>query len=138
MYAQMAKSEEMQKPLAWTAPGFELAAFDLVLLPGGHEKSVRQIIDSPEVHQHLVSYFPLTKKPGKKAIAAICHGVMVLSESKHPEGSCVIRDCITTTLPTGFEKSIFWLTRPFLGDYYKTYGAKSDDTEQFVRMHAPP
>ena len=30
------------------------------------------------------------------------------------------------------EQSIFWLTRLFLGDYYKTYGAGSKTVQAFV------
>ncbi|KAI0121685.1 class I glutamine amidotransferase-like protein [Xylariales sp. AK1849] len=132
MYGAMLGSEEMQKPLSWSDPTFSLEPFDLVLLPGGHEKSVRQIIDSPIVHKVLVDYFPLTKKPGTKTIAAVCHGVMVLSESRDSQGYSVIRDCTTTALPAGFEQLAFWGTRAFLGDYYKTYGAGSEDVEQSV------
>jgi putative intracellular protease/amidase len=138
MYTQMSNSEELQKPLAWSDPSFSLEPFDLVLLPGGHEKSVRQVIDSVQVHQLLVNYFPLVKKPGKKALAAVCHGVMVLSESKDARGRSIIHDCITTSLPAGFEKLAFWGTRAFLGDYYKTYGAKSEDVEQSVSIIPRP
>jgi hypothetical protein len=134
MYTAMSKSEELQKPLSWSALGFSLEPFDLVLFPGGHEKSVRQIIDSPIVHRLVVEHFPLTKKPGKKTVAAVCHGVMVLSESKGEQGNSVIRDCDTTALPAGFEKVAFWGTRAFLGDYYKTYGAGSEDVECSVRL----
>jgi putative intracellular protease/amidase len=131
-YHAMAASPEMQKPLSWSAPNFTLDAFDLVLLPGGHDKGVRQVIDSPTVHKLILDFFPQTRKPGKKAMAAICHGVMVLSESKNSMGESAIRECTTTTLPAGFERSIYWGTWAFLGDYYKTYGAGSDNTEDFV------
>ena len=124
----------MQNPLSWSSPSFNLDTYDLVLLPGGHDKAVRQIIDCPRVHELLVAYFPQTKKPGKKALAAICHGVMVLSESKNSMGESCIRDCVTTTLPAFFESSIFWSTRAFLGDYYKTYGAGSPNTEDYVSL----
>jgi putative intracellular protease/amidase len=131
-YNTMAKSEEMQKPLSWSSPDFTLDAFDLVLFPGGHDKAVRQIIDSTRVHELVLKLFPQTKKPGNKAVAAICHGVMVLSESKDNNGESAIRNCTTTTLPAGMESGIYWATRAFLGDYYKTYGAGSDNTEEYV------
>lgn len=133
-YATMAKSDEMQNPLSWSASDFSLDPFDLVLLPGGHEKSVRQIIDSPKVHQLMAEFFPKTKKPSKKAVAAVCHGVMVLSESKDSNGDSVIKECVTTALPAGFERVAFWGTRAFLGDYYKTYGAGSEHVEQSVSI----
>ncbi|KND89031.1 Uncharacterized protein C14C4.04 [Tolypocladium ophioglossoides CBS 100239] len=132
-YNTMAASEEWQHPLAWSAPAFTLDAFDLVFLPGGHEKSVRQIIDSEAVHRLLVDFFPKTRKPGAKAVGAVCHGVMVLSEAKDAEGRSVLHGCTTTTLPARFEQLAFWGTRVFLGDYYKTYGACSKDVEDLVR-----
>ncbi|KAL7955038.1 class I glutamine amidotransferase-like protein [Trichoderma compactum] len=112
-YRVMAESEEWKNPLSWSDEQFTLDAFDLVFLPGGHDKA--------------------TKKPGKKAVGAVCHGVMVLSEAKNPDGSSVIRDCVTTALPARFEQLAFWGTRLFLGDYYKTYGAGSENVEDSVR-----
>ncbi|KAJ9148497.1 Class I glutamine amidotransferase-like protein [Pleurostoma richardsiae] len=132
-YNTMAASDENQHPLSWSAPGFSLEPFDLVLLPGGHEKSVRQVIDSPVVHGLLADYLPRTRKPGSKAVAAVCHGVMALSESKGADGKSVIHECTTTALPARFEQVAFWGTRAFLGDYYKTYGAGSENVEQSVR-----
>ncbi|KAH8896082.1 class I glutamine amidotransferase-like protein [Thozetella sp. PMI_491] len=133
LYATMAASKEIQSPLAWTAPEFTLDPYDLVLLPGGHDKAVRQIIDSPRVHDLMLAYFPQTKKPGRKVVAAICHGVMVLSETKDANGQSVISNCTTTTLPAFFERSIFWTTWPVLGSYYKTYGAWSENTATSVQ-----
>ena len=57
-YDAMASSPAWKNPLSWTEPSFTLDAFDLVFLPGGHEKSVRQIIDNTTIHRHLISFFP--------------------------------------------------------------------------------
>ncbi|KAK7216651.1 hypothetical protein V2G26_004654 [Clonostachys chloroleuca] len=133
LYTIMATSTEIQRPLSWTAPDFALDTFDLVLFPGGHDKGLRQLIDSPRVHELVALYFPQTKKPSRKVAAAICHGVMVLSESKDTSGRSVISSCTTTTLPAFFERFIFWTTWPVLGSYYKTYGAWSDNTATFVQ-----
>ncbi|KIN01108.1 hypothetical protein OIDMADRAFT_103782 [Oidiodendron maius Zn] len=133
VYNQMSKTPEFQKPLSWTSSDFSLDAYNLVFLPGGHEKGVRQLIDSPVIQKHLSSYFPATIKPSSKTVAAVCHGVMVLSETKGPDGKSVIHECVTTALPARFEQVAFWGTRAFLGDYYKTYGAGSDDVEKSVR-----
>ncbi|KAF5968277.1 hypothetical protein FCOIX_11525 [Fusarium coicis] len=129
----MLESDEARHPLSWTAPGFSLDTYNLVLFPGGHDKAVRQIIDSKEVHKLILDYFPKTKKPRNKAVGAICHGVMVLSSAKSSDGKSVIHECTTTTLPGFFESSVYWATRAFLGDYYKTYGAGSENTEDSVR-----
>jgi putative intracellular protease/amidase len=132
-YDEMSKTTEFLQPVSWSSPDFSLDSYNLVFLPGGHEKGVRQVIDSPIIHKQLVQYFPATRKPSKKAVAAICHGVMVLSESLDADGKSIIHECDTTALPARFEQVAFWGTRAFLGDYYKTYGVGSDDVEVSVR-----
>lgn len=133
----MLASSEHAHPLAWSSPDFTLTSFDLVYLPGGHDKAVRQIIDSLTVHGHLAEYFPLTRKSAtgpQKAIAAICHGPLVLANTINPEtGKSVLHECKTTALPAGFEKVAYWGTRLWLGDYYKTYGKGSEDVEVSVK-----
>ncbi|PSR77755.1 ThiJ/PfpI family protein [Coniella lustricola] len=135
-YNSMIASAECQTPLAWSSPTFGLAAFDLVYVPGGHDKAVQQILDSADLHGHLAKYFPLTRKqqPRPKAIAAICHGPLVLANSINPDtGKSVLYGCKTTALPAGFEKVAYWGTRLWLGDYYKTYGHGSEDVEASVK-----
>jgi putative intracellular protease/amidase len=129
----MSQTPEFQTPLSWTSSDFSLDSYNLVFLPGGHEKGVRQLIDSSVMQKQLASYFPATAKPSSKTVAAVCHGVMVLSETKGTDGKSVIHECVTTALPARFEQVAFWGTRAFLGDYYKTYGAGSDDVEKSVR-----
>ena len=134
LYNAMKDDMKNMKALAWTAEGFSLDPYDLVFLPGGHEKGVVQVINSPVTHRLIADYFPKTRKPSKKSVAAICHGVMVLSESSLPDGKSVIHDATTTALPGFMEQAIFWGTRAFLGDYYKTYGAGSDSVQTSVRF----
>ncbi|OAR04999.1 hypothetical protein LLEC1_02751 [Akanthomyces lecanii] len=132
-YKTMAASPEWNAPAAWSAPSFGIDGFDLVFLPGGHDKGVRQVIDSPVVHGLLASYFPQTRKPSaKKAVGAVCHGVMVLSETRRPDGRSVLHGVQTTALPKRFEQLAFWGTRLLLGDYYKTYGAGSESVQESV------
>ncbi|KAI0402289.1 class I glutamine amidotransferase-like protein [Xylaria palmicola] len=131
-YRRMQRSEEMLHPLSWSAPDFSLDAYDLVVFPGGHEKSVRQVIESPVVHRLVLDYFPKTKKPGRKVVAAVCHGVMALSASRDADGRSVLYDCATTALPAQFEQTAYWGTRAFLGDYYKTFGHGSENVQDSV------
>ena len=137
----MAKTPEFQKPLSWSSPDFSLEPYTLVFLPGGHEKGVRQLIDSPIMAKHLASYFPQTMKPSKKAVAAVCHGVMALAAAKHEDGpergKSVMHEVETTALPGAFEQGIFWATRLVLGDYYKTYGAGSEHVQASVSAYIP-
>ena len=52
-----------------------------------------------------------------KTIAAICHGMLGLSEAKGPDGRSVLFDASTAALPGAMEQWIFWATRAVLGDY---------------------
>ncbi|KAI9681021.1 MAG: hypothetical protein M1822_007095 [Bathelium mastoideum] len=133
VYDEMTTASEWKTPSSWSSPGFSLDAFSLVFLPGGHEKGVRQIIDSPIIHKALGEYFPQTRKPSAKSAAAICHGVMALSEAEGANGQSVLYDATTTALPGTMEDVAYQGTRLFLGDYYKTYGAGSENVEESVR-----
>ncbi|KAI9731204.1 MAG: hypothetical protein M1834_005397 [Cirrosporium novae-zelandiae] len=135
LYKSMTEDPNFQKPHAWTEPNFSLDVYDVVFLPGGHDKGVRQVIDSPVVHKLLAAYFPQTKKPSRKTVVAVCHGVMALARARNSDGNSVLHDVHTTALPGFMEQSIFWATRAFLGDYYKTYGAGSESVEQDVKSH---
>jgi putative intracellular protease/amidase len=131
----------INKPLSWTDPSFSLVPYDLVFLPGGHEKGVRQLIDSEQMHRQLAEYFPLTKRDAaegaspKRTVAAICHGVQVLAFTPHPStpNKSIIASCTTTALPASLEQGAFHATRLFLGDYYKTYGRNSKSVQGFVK-----
>jgi hypothetical protein len=68
-YQTMAATPEWKNPISWTSPPSpstsltdHLLSYHLVFLPGGHDKGVRQVIDSPVVASALSSYFPLTNK----------------------------------------------------------------------------
>jgi len=129
----MSRSPEYLSPLSWSSPSFSLEPYDIVIFPGGHDKAVRQVIDSPRVHTLVVDHFPRVQKPSKKIVGAVCHGVMVLSSARDPAtGDSVIKNCETTALPSGFEQTAYWGTRVFLGDYYKTYGAGSEDVQTSI------
>jgi putative intracellular protease/amidase len=135
-YKEMSASPEWKKPIAWSDPGFSLTRFDLVFLPGGHDKAVRQILDSASVQRLLAQYFPLTARSrgaDAKYCAAVCHGVQVLAHAKDSTGKSVLHDVATTALPGIFESSAYQSTRLFLGDYYKTYGAGSPNVEDYVK-----
>ncbi|EXF74848.1 ThiJ/PfpI family protein, partial [Colletotrichum fioriniae PJ7] len=133
LYDTMVKSAEMQKPLSWTSLGFTLDDFDIVHIPGGHDKEVRQLMDSTAAQKLLADYFPQTKKPGKKIVSAICHGPLVLCNTKGQDGNSVLYHCTTTALPGCFESLAYHGTRLFLGDYYKTYGAGTENVEDSMR-----
>lgn len=133
-YKRMLQDPAIQRPLSWSDPSFSLDVYDLLYFPGGHDKSVRQAIDSTPLQKHVASYFPQTRKPSRKVVAAICHGVQTISAATLPDGKSVLHDATTTALPGAMESGIFWLTYPFLGDYYKTYGKGTDNVETIVSI----
>ena len=72
----MQRGNVYQKPLFWIA-----ADFDLVFLPGDHEKGGRQMIELKALRQRLAGHMLLTshdEQSNKKRLSAICHGVQAL------------------------------------------------------------
>ncbi|RPA99599.1 hypothetical protein L873DRAFT_1827962 [Choiromyces venosus 120613-1] len=145
-YRQMADCEAHRNPLAWSKQGFSLVPYgrakpqNAVLLPGGHDKPIRQYLDSEPLHLLLREYWPLVKRSRdaimgnepSRVIGAICHGVVALSNATHPpasgskelKGPSLLHDVETSTLPYWMEQAAWVASQAwFLGGYYKTYGA---------------
>lgn len=97
------------------------AAFDALLLPGGHAPGMREYLESA-VLQRVVAEFFERDKP----VAAICHGVVLAARSSSPRsGRSVLHGRVTTALTWPFERSAWRLSR-YGGrwrdpDYYRTY-----------------
>ena len=131
----MIASAAWKAPTAWTADKFDILEYDLIFLPGGHDKGMQQYIESKKLHEQLVRYVGAMREANsKKSMGAICHGVQVLAASEESgSGKSVIHDFETTALPGMMEQGIFWATRAFLGDYYKTFGAGTPSVEEIVK-----
>ena len=69
-YNQMSQDPAFVNPMKWTDAKEE--DFDGLLLPGGHDKGMREYLESSVLQQLVVSFF----KAGKP-VAAICHGVVL-------------------------------------------------------------
>lgn len=139
LYASMSKDSAFSTPLSWTTAslGETISSYNLLFIPGGHDAGIRQLLDSDAVHALLSTYFPLATKPSNKAVGAVCHGVLALGNATwkngSDEGKSLLHNVVSTGLPAGFEKGIYWGTRLWLGDYYKTYGAGSENVEDSVK-----
>ena len=104
-----------RKPLAYSE--LRELDFDAMLLPGGHDKRVKEYLES-SLLQTLVARFFAAKKP----VAAICHGVVLVARSKNSEtGKSVIYDYKTTALLKSQERLGYNMTRLWMQDYYLTY-----------------
>ncbi len=114
-YAELEKNEAFNNPIKYHDA---LAKdFDGVFLPGGHDKLVKEYLESIILQQIIYHFFNQNKPVG-----AICHGVVLVARSIDMKtGKSVLYDYKTTALLKRQEKLGFWLTRFKLGDYYLTY-----------------
>jgi len=135
LYEEMIASKELRSPITWDS--IDPAAFDALLLPGGHAQGMKQYLAS-EPLQAKVAAMMLANKP----VAAICHGVLVLARAKDPTtGKSVLSGRRTTCLPAYMERTAYYLTAWKLGRYYRTYDAyveeevraALEDPSHFVR-----
>ena len=114
-YDEMIKSEAFNHPIAYAAIREE--EYDGLFLPGGHDKGVREYLESEILQKVAVDFFKRHKKVG-----AVCHGVVLLARSIDPQtGKSVLYDYETTALLKSQEMAGYYLTKLWLGDYYLTY-----------------
>lgn len=148
-YNEMTASPEFQKPLSWSDESFDILEYgffstqpymrcanfdglvsilDIVLLPGGHDKPIRQYLESESLHRQLEKFLPCTKRDAPephKVLGAICHGVLSLAFAKCPvkqKSLLAEHNLQTTTLPRWMEATAWILSQAwFMGYYYRTY-----------------
>ena len=113
-YGSMENSEEFNHPIKWEEVNWQ--EYDGLLLPGGHDKGVREYLES-QVLQKMVARFFESKKP----VAAICHGVVLAARSKRDNGESVLLGKKTTSLLAQQELLAYGLTCLWMKDYYRTY-----------------
>jgi putative intracellular protease/amidase len=120
-YAELTAAPEFSATVPWA--GLEPAAFDGLLLPGGHAPGMRQYLGSPVLRKQVAGFWALGRPVG-----AICHGVLVLARTTDPAtGRSVLADRLTTCLPRYMERSAWLATAWRLGRYYRTYPAYVQD-----------
>lgn len=97
-YNDMIQRPEWKSPLSWSSDEISLESFQLLFLPGGHDKAIRQLLDSSRAQSLVANYWPSIKQPSnKKFCAAICHGVQLLAHTQI-DGKSVLHDVSTTAL----------------------------------------
>jgi protease I len=127
-YRQMESSVEFTTPLKYT--DVKVDDFDGLLLPGGHDKGVKEYLES-EILQKLVVGFFNEKKP----VAAVCHGVLIPARSIDPKSQkSVIYDYQCTGLLKRQELTAYHLTRLWLNDYYLTYPETTTEDELIAAL----
>ncbi len=114
-YAELDKTELFCNPLKYS--DVDASSFDAIFLPGGHDKGVKEYLEST-VLQNLVVDFFKTEKP----VGAICHGVVLAARSIDPKTKkSVLYNYKTTSLLKSQELLAHKLTKKRLNDYYLTY-----------------
>ena len=114
-YREMQQSDEFLHPIAYA--DINPAEFNLLHLPGGHAKGMKQYLENKTLQEKVVEFFKLGK-----LIGGVCHGGIVLARSIDPEtGKSVIFDKNMTALTKILERTAYFITAWKLGDYYRTY-----------------
>jgi len=114
-FHKMEKSEAFKNPIRYQ--DMNASNFDGLLLSGGHDKRIKEYLESPLVQNTIVSFFN-----EQKPVGAICHGVIAVARSIDPNtGKSVLHGRKTTALLKSQELLAYNLTRLWLKDYYLTY-----------------
>ncbi|KAF8541610.1 class I glutamine amidotransferase-like protein [Trichophaea hybrida] len=134
IYSAMNASREYQEPISWSDENFNVLDYDIALLPGGHDKPIRQYLESKSLQQHLVKFLPYTKRDScpaesqQKVLGAICHGVLTLAFAMCPvKGNSLLAEygLQTTTLPWWMEATAWIASQAWLmGNYFRTYSGR--------------
>ena len=120
-YRELEQQAAFQHPLPYDA--IETGRYDMLLLPGGHAKGMRQYLESKDVQHKALEFLKQNK-----VVGAICHGVLVLARTIDPEtGRSVLYGRKVTGLTKGLERAGYYLTFWRLGDYYRTYPEYVED-----------
>jgi putative intracellular protease/amidase len=128
-YAELTKTAEFTSTEAWEA--LDPAAFDGLLLPGGHAPGMRQYLGSAVLRDQVARFWALGRPVG-----AICHGVLVLARTRDPAtGRSVLADRQTTCMPEYMERMAYLTTAWRLGRYYRTYPAYVEDEVKAALDH---
>jgi putative intracellular protease/amidase len=120
---QMDNDSAFCKPLEYSE--IREVDFDAIFLPGGHDKRVKEYLESSLLQRTVADFFA-----AQKPVAAICHGVVLVARSKNSEtGKSVIHDYKTTALLKSQERLGYNMTRLWMQDYYLTYPEKTVEEE---------
>lgn len=119
-YREMIDSPDFKSPIAWHDIVPE--QYDALLLPGGHAPGMRQYLGSRALQQKVADFWAL-----QRPVAAICHGVLLLSRARDAAGRSLLANRKTTSLRKWQERSAWLMTCWWLGDYYRTYDKWVED-----------
>jgi putative intracellular protease/amidase len=131
-YAAMVVDPGYAAPLRWDA--VDAAAFDALVLPGGHRaRGMRDYLESTTLQRCVADFFD-----AQKPVAAICHGVLLAARSISPKtGHSVLYGYKTTALTWALENSawkVARITRFWDPNYYRTYLEKPGEPDGYMSV----
>ncbi len=130
-YNEMVKSHAFLNPIAYD--NIKEDEYDAIFLPGGHDKAVKEYLESKVLQQNIVRFFN-----ANKPVAAVCHGVVLVARSINKDtGKSVIYEYKTTSLLKSQELLAYNLTRLWLKDYYLTYPGLTTEDEVRSVLSSP-
>ena len=134
-YAQLRVSPEFRTPLRYEQ--LDVAAFDGLLLPGGHwARGMKSYLESAVLQAFVGAFFDAGKPVG-----AICHGVVLAARSRLPStGKSALYGRKTTALTWKLEGSA-WTAMRYVGrfwdpGYYRTYLEAKDEPRGYWSVQA--
>ena len=131
-YRRMSASVAFQRPIAWDS--IDPAAFDALVLPGGHRaRGMRAYLESEKLQAVTASFFAANKPVG-----AICHGVLLAARSRDPlTGRSVLYGRRTTALTWQLERAgwrIARISRFWDPNYYRTYNEAAGEPAGYMSV----
>ncbi|NQX83039.1 MAG: DJ-1/PfpI family protein [Flavobacteriaceae bacterium] len=121
MYREMILSQEFKKPIKYK--DIDPSKYDLLHLPGGHAKGMRQYLESKILQSKTLEFYQ-----SNKIIGAICHGSIVLARTINPENNkSIIYKNKISALTKPLEMFAYIITSWKLGKYYRTYPEYVED-----------
>ncbi len=121
IFRALEKDVAFLNPILYT--DIRVADYDLIHLPGGHAKGMRQYLESKVLQQKVLEFYQ-----ADKIIGSICHGAIVLARTTDPKtGKSIVYNRVITGLIKRLEKLAYYITSWKLGDYYKTYPEYVED-----------
>ncbi len=130
-YREMEASFAFKHPVKYV--DIDVAMFDGVHLPGGHDKGVKEYLESEILQNKIVEFFQQRKK-----VSAVCHGVLLAARSvDNRTGKSVLYGYKTTALLKKQERLAYYLTKLWLGDYYLTYPETTVEDEVKKYLASP-
>lgn len=125
-YHRMTASGWFRQPLAYADLARE--SYDALMVPGGHAKGVKTLIDNKLAQACVLAAFR-----SRKPVGAVCHGVLLLARSVDRQtGRSVLYGRKTTALTKPLELSAWMMTRLWLNDYFRTYPRPVQDEVKAV------